>query len=562
MTRNPSGHGMTFTKGAKPAAWGLPKDPPLKRSWLARKWQDHKTKQAVNAAINAIGTGTHGRMKEEAHPSKDTEHFWFKQARTRVAARDRKEREDFMQKHLSGEKPKIKSSDAAHGRASERAWAKEEVVVEWAGKKTGRSGPPPTPNTLYVQKHVTRSITKQDSKGKVTHVLHAQNHPVHPDVKMSQKNQNKMRDAGAKAGARYNKINRARLAAAKEEFIPEAVFPKGPKQPHSPEIMAQVAKDMAKRKQANHALIKSVKKEVNSWVKKRKGISVVRDPMDEERKATFKNSFVKSGFRKTSPKTCKDCGEKLEGNEGKFSGGRCGHCHAMNMTPDFQKIKEAVTVDTQRWDRSAQGMAGARKGRGSWIFTKHHSGVNWDKHKEGEDHITVNDKYSVAKTKAKAWAKEKGHSHIYVAEEILPELKDVTLGRYIEKADNNLKPYKYGRTKRQEKRAKGIRRAYVKITRGDYKTLAAHEQVEPVTELKKSTYASYIKKSAEDMRDSTKDEYSGYLGSKKAGRRASKRHRGIDAAADRLAKEEVVVEGSPRASQTKKGILGKTEPAI
>ena len=54
------------------------------------------------------------------------------------------------------------------------------------------------------------------------------------------------------------------------------------------------------------------------------------------------------------------------------------------------------------------------KGNGSWFFSKHRDGVDFNKHKEGEDHIQVSGPFGDAKSQALKWAGEKGHNVIHV----------------------------------------------------------------------------------------------------------------------------------------------------
>lgn len=78
-------------------------------------------------------------------------------------------------------------------------------------------------------------------------------------------------------------------------------------------------------------------------------------------------------------------------------------------------VYEAVEVSTSEYEFSHGKPRGSA---GGWMFGKHKS-VNFDKHKEGEDYVTIKGvhTYGEAKKKAKAWAAEKGHSLIHV----LPE---------------------------------------------------------------------------------------------------------------------------------------------
>ena len=80
------------------------------------------------------------------------------------------------------------------------------------------------------------------------------------------------------------------------------------------------------------------------------------------------------------------------------------------------KLAEAVEVSTTEYEYSH-----GRKPRGSaggWMFGKHKS-VNFDKHEEGKDYVTIKGvhTYGEAKKKAKEWAASKGHRIIHA----LPE---------------------------------------------------------------------------------------------------------------------------------------------
>jgi hypothetical protein len=71
-----------------------------------------------------------------------------------------------------------------------------------------------------------------------------------------------------------------------------------------------------------------------------------------------------------------------------------------------------VEIDKQEYEYTHDKQP---RGRGTWIFTQHRNGVDYSKHTEGKDHITVNDTFKNAQGEAKAWAKEKGYRTIYVA---------------------------------------------------------------------------------------------------------------------------------------------------
>ena len=75
-------------------------------------------------------------------------------------------------------------------------------------------------------------------------------------------------------------------------------------------------------------------------------------------------------------------------------------------------IEEAVSSDSVDRYKNENGGKGPA-GHGNWYFSKHKS-IDFKNHKEGEDHISVNGKYSDAKKQATAWAKEKGHGVIHL----------------------------------------------------------------------------------------------------------------------------------------------------
>lgn len=94
---------------------------------------------------------------------------------------------------------------------------------------------------------------------------------------------------------------------------------------------------------------------------------------------------------------------------------------AQKITEDVDNdLDEAVRVDDSRWKRSHFG-TGQTKAAGNWMIGKHKGG--WERHhKEGEDHITHNGKYSEAVKAAKAWAKSKGVDTVHIYEGSEPEL--------------------------------------------------------------------------------------------------------------------------------------------
>lgn len=78
------------------------------------------------------------------------------------------------------------------------------------------------------------------------------------------------------------------------------------------------------------------------------------------------------------------------------------------------KTQEAADVGTTGY-QWAHGKKPS--GQGSWFFTVHRRGVDFARDEEGKDYIQLNMMtYSDAKRAARAWAKQQGHSQIFVAE--------------------------------------------------------------------------------------------------------------------------------------------------
>ena len=157
--------------------------------------------------------------------------------------------------------------------------------------------------------------------------------------------------------------------------------------------------------------------------------------------------------------------------------------------------------------------------------------------------------------------------------EQIDELSKKTLGSYVKKAsaDRSWNSFSRGHLagmeadhdakkmiKKDQKRMFGINRATDKL---------AKEEVEELDELKKSTLASYVKKSAgvgdrNSLPNAMKDQSTAAVTGdrewyKKSGRTATNRSTGIQRAADRLAKEEVELDEiskSTAASYIKKAV--------
>ena len=499
---------------------------------------------------------------------------------------------------------------------------------------------------------------------------------------------------------RYHGIERATDKLAKEAVI----YPKGPKQPLSPEIQAQVKADMAKRKAAHHKLLKGVKKEVDKQIKSRKPIHIIRDPMDESMKNyhgkakpaekpkhDFMGYYPKKPGGKSAPmkallKWAKKKGVKEETLQelDKRTMSNYVRGASNDIAPLAKKVHNSVANDRPSSDIShADYKKLARRGKG--IAT---ASAKMAKTKlKPLPHRTLND---VIRDEIKKKARRQHLRHVLrkkgMKEETVNELKKSTYGSYINKASNEVgvmahaighnfgmhpnisqRPSQAHVWRKMRRKAIGIGRATDKLTKEETVTelkkstyvsylkkahdneMASHRghagtsagakkdaywaksqkrrkgqdaarslvvkkpRTEPshadwkwphsspkevarnkkyrkeevVSELKKSTYASYIKKSADAMRDLDQDLGSSQQHTAKSKFRrtsqsrhpqhsgkhdgpantqnwipnyvtASRRERGIGRAADRLAKEETVVEGSPRATQTKKGLLGKS----
>lgn len=144
-----------------------------------------------------------------------------------------------------------------------------------------------------------------------------------------------------------------------------------------------------------------------------------------------------------------------------------------------QPVHEAY-VDTGRYVR-AHGKS--PRGSGSWIFSAHREGVDFQKHKEGHDWMQTpgNTSYGNAVKHAKAWAKEKGHHTVHVAESVqIDELSKNTLAGYAAKAadkgmqhaysaggtgETNPK-HSYREVSKAVKRLKGVKQAIKKLSEG------------------------------------------------------------------------------------------------
>lgn len=95
------------------------------------------------------------------------------------------------------------------------------------------------------------------------------------------------------------------------------------------------------------------------------------------------------------------------------------------------KVYEEIEINSGRFQNVHGKMP---RGKASWFFTAHNSGIDFTKHKHGVDHIMApNMDYSEAKEYAKKWAKARGHEMIHVSEDkddvkMFLETLDVNLG--------------------------------------------------------------------------------------------------------------------------------------
>lgn len=226
-----------------------------------------------------------------------------------------------------------------------------------------------------------------------------------------------------------------------------------------------------------------------------------------------------------------------------------------------EDLDEAVEVRHDRYMRSHGKKArDSGQGSGNWMFT-HKSMGDVDYNNDKEVH-TARGSFSDAKKSAQKWAKEHGHHAVYVMEEIdqLDELSPNTLHSYIKKAAGNMagnaavaaaqasssmKKSSPEVKRNIANRMKGITGASGRLA--DKANMA--EEADQIDELSRKTLGSYVKKAAgvahrntlpNAMRDrmtaaniGDKEWY------KQSGRNADNRSKGIQRAADRLAKEEV-----------------------
>lgn len=89
------------------------------------------------------------------------------------------------------------------------------------------------------------------------------------------------------------------------------------------------------------------------------------------------------------------------------------HAHMYKGHALGESVEHLDEVEVAGADRYAFSHGKKPAGTGTWFFSKHKS-VDFGKHKEGIDHISVRGTYGEAKKKATTWAKEQGHAVIHV----------------------------------------------------------------------------------------------------------------------------------------------------
>jgi len=81
------------------------------------------------------------------------------------------------------------------------------------------------------------------------------------------------------------------------------------------------------------------------------------------------------------------------------------------------ELDEEVEVNPARYQNAHGKMP---KGHGSWFFTAHRGGINFDKHKNGVDHVLAPaGSFDTAKKYAQKWGQSMGHKLIHVSEEMV-----------------------------------------------------------------------------------------------------------------------------------------------
>lgn len=215
-----------------------------------------------------IVTKTKAPLKPEAQAHKDkVANMWA----------NRKKRWDSWKKENPGEAAALASKKANMRALTKKLTKKEDVQLE------GVSG-----------------LTPEDRARKERAALYTQKHGF---KKLGAVNQGASKEKTYPSDAARMRAHRF----AKEELLhdlisslAEAIISanNGPKKAHSAEIMAQVAKDMAKRKAAHNKMLKGVKKEVDAQTKGKKPVTI-HDPMDESALVELKRSTMASYVKKS-----------------------------------------------------------------------------------------------------------------------------------------------------------------------------------------------------------------------------------------------------------------------
>ena len=152
-----------------------------------------------------------------------------------------------------------------------------------------------------------------------------------------------------------------------------------------------------------------------------------------------------------------------------------------SMMLEALELSEAAEVSHDRY-MGAHGKKARDTGQsGNWMFTHKSKGdVNYNDEKEVH---STRGKFSDAKKSAQKWAKEHGHSTVYVMESVeLDEISKKTLGSYIKKAASDI-GYAAAAddTNKELKRHKGIAKATNKLTKEEV-------ELDEVSDQKLDTY--------------------------------------------------------------------------
>lgn len=148
----------------------------------------------------------------------------------------------------------------------------------------------------------------------------------------------------------------------------------------------------------------------------------------------------------------------------------------------IEALDEAVEVSHDRYMRSHGKKARDTGQSGNWMFT--HKSMGDVDYNDGKQVHSTRGKFSDAKKSAQKWAKEHGHSTVYVMESVeLDEISKKTLGSYIKKAASDI-GYAAAAddTNKELKRHKGIAKAANKLTKEEV------EQIDEISDEKKKEY--------------------------------------------------------------------------